>query len=696
MKSYPEETQPWVTCFLTNILITHLEETVTAKKGIDYAGLFRSVQGLEIPLDPESYLKDISNWVPVPVLREIHLQCETISGRKDFAYHAARAYFDPKKKHLPSLFEIIAHVLNDVRSLLICADLWASVQTNYLKFQSFEGSQRDLYMLAQFQENARPSVASMYFLRGTCEGFVRLCSFIEDVKCIDQISQLRIEDVVREFPSFDMVTESDRLSIRDSSSRQPVVHAIKVPLKTETVSLSRDFTRTMPDTVVVPPRDGRIDVLVNQPETDPQRKRRAPSGYKIVRAGILSQGSLTYSFKDGEIYNAPYCRLQFDWQERLKQPSEASTDSVSRREVSRLLFDHLKQTKQTQMRMVQYNIEKRHLTLENIHLRQEIGREYSFAGILGQNQKMRELLGLVRSIAETDVTALIHGETGTGKELIARAIHYNSPRRAKRFVPVNCGSLTETLLESELFGHEKGAFTGAITQRKGIFEAADGGTLFLDEIGEIPPSTQVKLLRVLQEGEFQRVGGSNTIKVDVRIVAATNQNLEELIKSGRFRQDLYFRLNVVPLQVPPLRDRGDDIPLLVAHFIQKSNEKMRKQVGGMSPQVLSLLMAYNWPGNIRELENLIQRMMVVAKEEILDVQDLPPEIRGKEKESPRERARDLKDMARGSTEAVEKRAILDALAKTGGNVTQAARVLGVSRVTLQKKMKTYNLRGPSS
>jgi transcriptional regulator with PAS, ATPase and Fis domain len=242
-----------------------------------------------------------------------------------------------------------------------------------------------------------------------------------------------------------------------------------------------------------------------------------------------------------------------------------------------------------------------------------------------------------------------------------------------------------------LFGHEKGAFTGATAQRKGIFEVADGGTLFLDEIGETSASTQVKLLRVLQDGELQRVGGSDTLKVDVRIIAATNQNLEELVKNGRFRQDLYYRLNVFPIMLAPLRERTEDIPLLVSHFIEKVKASVNKQIMGVTPQAMALLIAYPWPGNVRELENAVQRMMVIAKGESFDVPDLPAEIRGKVSETKPE-PKDLKDIARESSEIIEKRAILDALSKTGGNVTQAAKALGISRATLQNKMKAYGLR----
>ncbi|HYA30342.1 MAG TPA: sigma-54 dependent transcriptional regulator, partial [Acidobacteriota bacterium] len=366
-----------------------------------------------------------------------------------------------------------------------------------------------------------------------------------------------------------------------------------------------------------------------------------------------------------------------------------------RKEVSKLLFEQLRLTKQTHTRIVQMSVEKHQLAAENVRIRREFQREYSFAGLIGQSKKMQELFALIRSIAETDVTVLIHGETGTGKELIARAIHYNGARRNKRFVAINCGALSLTLLESELFGHEKGAFTGAIGLKKGIFEIADGGTLFLDEIGEISPSTQVKLLRVLQEGELQRVGGSETIKVDVRIIAATNQQLDRLVEKGGFRQDLYYRLNVFPLAVPPLRDRIDDIPTLVSHFIEKSQQLTKKLIQDISSPALARLMAYGWPGNVRELENTIQRMMVVCQGEILDVPDMPIEIRGNNS-PPATDTQHLKGISRESTELVEKRTIVDALKRTSGNVTHAARALGISRATLQNKMKTYGLRNPKT
>ncbi len=687
-----EEKQHWATCFFTDILLSHLEKTAGKLNTIDFASLFSAVEGFDNPPDPERFLRDVNNWVPLPILRDLLTQCEKISGRKDFAYHAARAYFDPGQKQLPSLFEIIIRVLNDVRSVVICSNLWGAVQTSYLKLQSFErpAAKPNLYLLAQFDEKASPAAGTIHLLRGIFEGFPRSYPFIGDAHCIEEISQLRIEDIVREFPDFVVVSEGNRIRIQERHSKKPAIEAIRFPIKCEVVPLSREFMVNLPAELVVTPRDDKIQVLTNLEEREPAKETHAAWGNKITRSGVMTQGTLSCSLEKDQIYNAPYSRFRIAYQESSKPITVAPIEDV-RREISQLLFDHLKQARQTQTRMIQFNADKRRLTLENIRLRQEIKREYSFAGIIGECQKMQDLFSLVRSAAETDVTVIIGGETGTGKELIARAIHYNSSRKAKRFVAINCGALTETLLESELFGHEKGAFTGAITQRKGIFEAADGGTLFLDEIGEIAPSTQVKLLRVLQEGEFQRVGSTNSIKVDVRIVGATNRNLEELVKSGTFRQDIFYRLNVFPITVPSLRERVEDIPLLVSHFIEKGNQRMNKHVSGVSATALTLLLTHSWPGNVRELENVIQRMMVVAKGEIIGVEDLPAEIGGTVNKSA-ERPKDLKEIARESSEIIEKRAIIDALAKTGGNVTQTAKALGISRATLQNKMKLYSLR----
>jgi transcriptional regulator with PAS, ATPase and Fis domain len=688
-----EEKQPWITCYVTDMLLSYVRENLHSEHKIDYAGLFRGVEGMETPSDPRSFLADVKNWIPLSVLRELELQCEQISGKKDISYHAAKAYFTPGRKQLPSLFEVILQILNDVRSTLFFANTWGASQTNYLKLQAFEKPEIDnaLYVLAQFDHNAGPAVGAINLLKGFVEGFPRIYPSIEEVTCVEEISQLRLADILREFPLLAATHESDSVTIRERLSKEPLVTATKVCLKTESVTLPTDFVQNLPDTVIVNPRDNRIEVLTPQVDSAPQ-KNAAPLrfAYQITRPGCIAHGPLTFTFQQGQIFDAPYCRFRVAIKERPVPQQDISVQHL-RKEVSKLLFEQLRQTKQAHTRMIQMSVEKNQLAQENVRLRREVQREYSFAGLIGQSKKMQDLFGLIRSVAETDVTVLIHGETGTGKELIARAIHYNGPRKDKRFIAVNCGALSLTLLESELFGHEKGSFTGAIGQKKGIFELADGGTLLLDEVGEVSPSTQVKLLRVLQEGEFQRVGGMDTIKVNVRIVAATNQNLEQLVEKGSFRQDLYYRLNVFPLRVPPLRERIDDIPLLVSHFIEKAKQLTKKSVQDLTAPAMALLMAYSWPGNVRELENTIQRMMVVSKSGILDLQDIPVEIRGSESSVTGNTHR-LKGISRESTELIEKRAIADALTQTSGNITHAAKALGISRATLQNKMKLYGLR----
>jgi two-component system, NtrC family, response regulator HydG len=289
-------------------------------------------------------------------------------------------------------------------------------------------------------------------------------------------------------------------------------------------------------------------------------------------------------------------------------------------------------------------------------------------------------------VAPSDATVLLLGESGTGKEIVANAIHQNSPRKNSAYIKVNCAALPETLLESELFGHEKGAFTGALVKKKGRFELADGGTLFLDEIGEMSPATQAKILRVLQEKEFEPVGGTKTMAVDVRIIAATHRDLEKEVKEGRFREDLYYRLNVVPVVIPPLRDRKEDIPLLADHFLKVYNEKNNRAIKGFEPRVADALVRYPWPGNVRELENIVERMVIMTREEVILYQNLPAVLK-RPTEVPEEPA----GPAGASLKAIEKDVIRKTLEQTGGNRTKAAVILGVTRKTLQNKIKDYGI-----
>ena len=331
-------------------------------------------------------------------------------------------------------------------------------------------------------------------------------------------------------------------------------------------------------------------------------------------------------------------------------------------------------------------LEYKRLERENRLLRQEIEKKYGFENIVGKSPQMKKVLDLVEGVADSKSYVLITGETGTGKELVAKAIHYSSPRKDRPFVKVNCAALPEGLMESELFGHEKGAFTGAIRKSHGRFELADGGTLLLDEISEIPSSLQAKLLRVLQEGEFERVGSGLPIKVDVRIISTTNRNLTELINRGKFREDLYYRLNVIPINIAPLRERREDIIPLMEFFLQKYSQENNKIIKGISTEVFKSFMEYPWPGNVRELENFIEGAVVMAKGEVLSIEDFPPELFSIIGISP-------KELHIGSTiNEVEQTLILKTLKACNGNRTKAAEILGISVRTLRNKLSYYGMK----
>ena len=330
----------------------------------------------------------------------------------------------------------------------------------------------------------------------------------------------------------------------------------------------------------------------------------------------------------------------------------------------------------------------RNLIRENEYLRKKLESRFDFKNIIGKSEKITHLFSMIRDIAPTNTTVLIQGENGTGKELIANAIHFNSPNVKKPFIKLNCGVLAESLLESELFGHVKGAFTGAIKDKIGRFELANGGTLFMDEIGDISPNMQVKLLRVLQEGEFERVGGTETLKVDVRIVAATNKILEDEIKSNNFRQDLYYRLNVIPIHVPALRERNDDIKLLVEHFLAKFNAIYNKNICALDDKIMQVLEEYDWPGNIRELENVLERAVVLNKSNKLVLDEFPDKISKRQKTTV-EFSED--DGLISAVNEYERALLISELEKNKGNKFQTALKLKINRSTFMSKLKKYDI-----
>jgi two-component system response regulator AtoC len=335
--------------------------------------------------------------------------------------------------------------------------------------------------------------------------------------------------------------------------------------------------------------------------------------------------------------------------------------------------------------------EREQLRRENELLRKEVAKEYSFENIVSKNEKMQKIFDVIKKVSHYKSTVLITGESGTGKELVARALHYNSDRSKNPFIAVNCGAIPENLLESELFGHAKGAFTDAIRTKKGLFEEADAGTLFLDEIGELPGQLQVKLLRVLQDGEIRRIGESKPIQIDVRIVAATVKDLQKEVNEGRFREDLFYRLNVLPLHIPPLRERKEDIPLLIHHFIGKYNRAMNKNVTSVDRKAMETLMSYKWYGNVRELENTIERAIVLSEKNDIESENLPVEIQTAREEFRPETLADEEYSIKKASKSLEINLIKKALKKTKGNHTHAARLLEISHRALLYKIKEYEI-----
>jgi two-component system response regulator AtoC len=331
-------------------------------------------------------------------------------------------------------------------------------------------------------------------------------------------------------------------------------------------------------------------------------------------------------------------------------------------------------------------LEQRKLIQENKFYRQELLEKYQFKNVIGRTPQMFQVYKTIAKVADTTSTVLLCGERGTGKELMARSLHYNSQRNNRPFIPVDCASLVETLIESELFGHVRGAFTGASSAKKGLLEESDGGTLFLDEVGNLSLSMQSKLLRFLQEHEIKRVGGTETTKVDVRVIAATNQPLEPLVRSGKFREDLFDRLNVIMITLPPLRERKEDVPLLASHFLQKFSEENHKSISHISPEALEILLQYSWPGNVRELQHTIERAVIFSTQPIILPEDLPrkmsEEVKGLEIPMP-EKTLSLKEL--------EKRYVLKVLQETGGNKKKASEILGIDRATLYRILEKERL-----
>ena len=622
-KSDEPVVDPWVTCFLTGMVIRHLDSLPGIGDRIDYHRVIGVVEGFDHIHDPKAFLLDPNNWVPHVVLRELIHRSEEASGRKDVTYRAALAYFASSDKREPTLMETIARYLDDVDTAVRCSGLWAAAYSNYLRMQAFArpDETHTLYVLVRFLPPVDPQIGNSLLVKGNIEGFSQLYPFVESASCEEQYSQLRLATIIAEFGGAYMLKP-------EGSRSAPTDWLIKEGKTGRTVATALPFWMEVEPAAGW---DGGQAYAADRPASRSSEHLRA---LRIEQPGVLRAGSLEYVLHEGTIYDAPYTRYRFQWRERstseaVQRQADSATGRATKGVISRLLFDHLVGLQTTQRRALWVFIRNRELREENKHLREELYGATETGGLVGKSRPMQDLFGLVRNVAQSDVTVLITGETGTGKEQTARLIHQLSPRRTGRFLAINCGALAENLLDSELFGHERGAFTGAVTQKKGKFEQANGGTLLLDEIGEISPAMQVKLLRVLQERELQRVGGHEDIKVDVRIIAATNQDLQALVVERKFRQDLFYRLNVFLLHIPPLRERVEDIPLIAQYLLDRHATAQKKAVKGLTGEALEVLVRYRWPGNIRELENAIERAVALVgpKTAMIGPDLLPPSIR---------------------------------------------------------------------
>jgi len=711
--------QPWITCLQSGILIRHLEtrypeqaSKVDLKRVMGVAESFQEIQ------DARAFLTDASNWVPLSVFRELIKACEQASGEKDFTYLAALAYYETVKTQTPTLIETIAILLNDVESVFRSVGNWASAYTNYLQLQSFvcPDETQSLHILSRNLPPVDPVLGNMRLVQGNLEGTAKLDPSVETATCEEVYSQLRLETLVNEFgDAYDMTAKNDRFTVARRSTGEVVItgRTIRlvptlIPIKADRIPAPHGSDEQLVATL---DQQGHLSVWTAE---EPVRISKAQfpkqndhcTAIRIERGGILSAGPLSTTVKAGSIYNAPYTHYRLHWTNHPPQTNNAAAAGRSqfltdRRAFAHQLFTHLKNLQATHRHMLTMFLRNVELAQENIQLKQELSAQQETGGIIGKSALLLDLLSLIRTIAPSDTTVLVTGETGTGKELAARLIHQLSRRKDRRFVAVNCGALPETLLESELFGHEKGSFTGAIAQKKGKFELAEGGTLFLDEIGDISPAVQVKLLRVLQEREFQRVGGTSDLKANIRLIAATNRDLLAMMEQSQFRQDLFYRLNVIQLYIPALRERPEDIAELAQHFVQRFAEKTGKPIAGLTPDALRICLAYKWPGNIRELENIMERAVTLAPEgkKWISPDLLPNNLRSTTESAPSLDLAELVDRVDWSAllKTLETRGSLTgllnyfewtitrrAVAEYGGNKSRAAKVLGRTYRWLRK------------
>ncbi len=616
----PAADTAWATGFLTSIVVDYIEERhPEAARALPYSAIFAGTELANRAGDARALLTDPNQWLPQEVLARLVLAAEDATGEADLAYLATRAHFQRSHRRGPSIFEIIVTLFDDVRSVVLASSGWASAFTTNTALQAIDhGDRPEATVLSMVSTRGRLTRLPGLFIRGQCEGFPALFGRPTEAVFHEEFTQLSLQHLLHDFEGYELTQQGERLRIVDRRGSL-IVTAEGVVLGVERVPAGQHLAAQ--DGAIVASVGSEYPVLTaTEAKTAPLAKAQA---VRIVDGGELRRGRVTVRLQTGAVYGAPYSKARFRWTERgaTVVPAEARL-----RDVSRLLFTHLHEIKQTQRRLLRCERDNADLREENAHLKSELVERHRFTDLIAVSSRMRALCANLERVVDGDSTVLLLGETGTGKEVIARALHYNGPRKTGRFVAVNCGALPEGLLESELFGHERGAFTGALQRRVGKFEAAHGGTLFLDEVGELSPTLQVKLLRVLQERTICRVGGDEDIAVNIRVMAATHRNLPEMVKAGSFRQDLFYRLNVMPIPIPPLRERREDLPLLAQALLCKVRTRTGRPAERFSPDAVRVLMGHQWPGNVRELENLIERALILAgHESIITASHLPAE-----------------------------------------------------------------------
>ena len=709
---------PWITCLQSGILIRHLDTHYPDQSStVNFQRIMETVESVQDSRQAKHFLADPSNWIPLSVFRELIKACELASGDKDFTYHAALGYYETVNPETPTLLETIVVLLNNVEMVFRSVNDWASAYTNYLQLQSFAHphESQTVHILSHYLPPVEPQFGNLRLVQGNFEGIAKLDHSVHSVTCEELYSQLRLETLVNEFgDAYVMSSVKGRISVVRRSTGEVVLTGRSIPLTEVATPIKQDhptFEERPEEHIINTKEDGTLP-LWTIPEPSRNRKSHtlgenaACPAIQIERGGTLTHGGLSTTVKAGAIFNAPYTHYRLRWTLRPSPTRDTPVTGTAapltdRMAFAQLLFSHLKNLQTAHRHTLTMLLRNAELAQENTQLKQELSAQHDSGGIVGKSVPLKELLALIHTIAPSDTTVLITGETGTGKELAARLIHQLSRRKDRRFVAVNCGAVPETLLESELFGHEKGSFTGAVAHKKGKFELAEGGTLFLDEIGDISPAVQVKLLRVLQEREFQRVGGTHDIKANVRVIAATHRDLTSLMEQDLFRSDLFYRLNVIQLYVPALRERTDDIPELATHFTQTFAHNMDKALAGLTPEALHLCLTYRWPGNIRELENVMERAVTLAPEgkQLITPDLLPPILRSTAQPAPSLDLAEFVDRidwntmlqslnTRGSLTgllhdlewAITRRAV----AEYGGNKTRAAKILGRTYRWLRK------------